>query len=192
MVIARLAVTPAPGGSESLLTRVLEPRPTLDESAWPLGWARRCWLPATPRMPEAARRFVWAVCADWGRLGLADAAVACVSELGTNALMHVDWDEIPGPRCVAVEARTCGHGLVIEVVDPDPQVPVIPGGTLPELPADAVDELLPVHGWGLHHVVALARETGGAAGVRLIHTDDQTVGKAVWVSFGTEQAPRDG
>jgi hypothetical protein len=187
------ALPPVRRGWVPPLECALTPRYSPDEQAWPAGYSRRVWLRADDRRAaRRAREFAAAACGDWGLLPLLDSVASCVSELATNALVHVRWETVAPPRLFAVDLRLFGTQLTVEVADPDPSLPTIPDVVLPQLPGDVSSDALSVHGWGLHTVAALVRESGGSAGVRRLDVDGLIAGKVVWAWFLTERHPRDG
>ncbi|MFF7024997.1 ATP-binding protein [Streptomyces klenkii] len=97
-----------------------QPHPGLPPGVPPPGRATQALsLPATERSVAAARRFSRALLAEWGLHELADDAALLLSELVTNAVVHV-----PGtPQGVQlVLSRGEGH-LVAQVTDPGGYLP---------------------------------------------------------------------
>ncbi len=121
-------------------------------------------LGADPRAAQQARRWVTSACAELGRPDLAECAELGVSELVTNALLHVGAP-------IQVRVRGTREHPRVEVADGSHEPPVVPAD-----PADDLDELLMTFGRGLR-IVARCSLSWGAA----IEPD----GKVVWFEPAT-------
>ena len=123
-------------------------------------------LQSTHHAVGLARQATRDTLATWRLACLEETAVLLVSELVTNAVRHAR-----GGRAIALELRTEGSWLRIEVHDADPRWP------RPRTPA-GFDE----SGFGFILVDAMARKWG----VR-----DTATGKAVWADLDIQQgSPR--
>lgn len=119
-------------------------------------------VPQHPAAVSEARRSLRATLAEWSvRDELADAAVLCLSELVTNALMHT------AGGC-SVRVLLDRGVLTLAVRDAGPAV-----SASVHLP----DEFLHVHGRGLQIVEALAQRWG---------SELDSLGTTVWCTFDTD------
>lgn len=99
--------------------------PWLAEYARRTGPSRRAHLAVHLASPRNGRHFVGAALADWRLWPLADHAMTCTSELVTNAVRHAIWPrEYGSRRVVTVSIALFGAGVLVEVHDPDPRLPV--------------------------------------------------------------------
>jgi hypothetical protein len=94
-------------------------------------------LPATARAPGLARRFIREVTTEWGLydlpspvrpLSVFDVIVECVSEIVTNAVVHVSWTTIPHDA-TPIALRVCLTSnllaVAVAVDDGDDVLPTI-------------------------------------------------------------------
>lgn len=132
-------------------------------------------LPPEPRAAGRARRWVREELTDMARLDLIDSAVLGVSELVTNALLHVRSE-------IALQIRDNSDGLRVEVYDDSPHLfagaPNLPGESRATNPSTVGRGLLIVasvsQDWGIDYdgerkcvwfrpTAAVARDTDSAA-----------------------------
>lgn len=100
--------------------------PWLAEYETKAGTRRRAHLAVHLNSPRNGRHFVGAALADWRLWPLADYAMTCTSELVTNAVRHAIWPLDCGfRRVITVSIATYGNGVVVEVHDLDPRMPVV-------------------------------------------------------------------
>jgi anti-sigma regulatory factor (Ser/Thr protein kinase) len=136
-------------------------------------------LVAEPSNVPAARRFVDAALADWGREALADDVGVCVSELTTNATLH------SGATFFQLEVEQYDDGVRVAVADHG-MGPVDVLARQPELSDAFLDDLTAddafATGRGMFLVAALAHEWG---------IDELPSGKRVWAEFRTTFAGED-
>jgi hypothetical protein len=104
-----------------------------------------------------------------------DTASYCVSEIATNAVQHVGWARLAPPHVVAVDAHWRGGLVTVAVHDPDPSLPDVSAGPVTNVGGDIAER-----GYGLRAVAAMAAESGGSAGARLLESGGRLVGKSVW------------
>jgi serine/threonine-protein kinase RsbW len=153
--------------------------PWLAEYARRTGPRRRAHLAVHPTSPRNGRHFVGAALADWRLWHLADHAMICTSELVTNAVRHAIWPRESGPRrVVTVTIAVFGAGVLVEVHDLDPRLPVVK----PRIdPAELGDDLsgLCEGGEGLRVVAGLTDRCG----VRSVGS-----GKSIWFLLGERGA----
>jgi anti-sigma regulatory factor (Ser/Thr protein kinase) len=114
-------------------------------------------LPGDERAAGIARAVVGAQCHRWEVGSLSETACLCVSELATNAVVHVDWRPRPVlGRVVWLVVEVAGPFLVVEVRDPDGRLPMAGAWFDVADPAES--------GRGLLIVRTLVEEVGGFSG----------------------------
>jgi serine/threonine-protein kinase RsbW len=149
--------------------------PWLAEYARRTGPSRRAHLAVHLASPRNGRHFVGAALADWRLWRLADQAMTCTSELVTNAVRHAVWPRDCGPRrVVTVSIALFGSGVLVEVQDLDPRLPVFKPRIDFTMLGDDLSELSE-GGEGLRVVAGLSDRFG----VRSIGT-----GKSIWFLLG--------
>jgi anti-sigma regulatory factor (Ser/Thr protein kinase) len=136
-------------------------------------------LVAQPSNVAAARRFVDAALAGWGRQSLADDIGLCVSELTTNATLH------SGGSYFHLEVEEYDDTVRVAVADPGmgavdqlARQPDLSDALLDDLNADDAFAT----GRGMFLVSALAHEWG---------IDELPSGKRVWAEFRSEGSAAD-
>jgi anti-sigma regulatory factor (Ser/Thr protein kinase) len=136
-------------------------------------------LVAEPSNVPAARRFVDAALADWGREALAEDVGVCVSELTTNATLH------SGATFFQLEVEQYDDGVRVAVADHG-MGPVDVLARQPELSDAFLDDLTAddafATGRGMFLVAALAHEWG---------IDELPSGKRIWAEFRLDAAATD-
>ena len=149
--------------------------PWLSEYARRTGPRRRAHLAVHLASPRNGRHFVGAALADWRLWQLADHAMTCTSELVTNAVRHAVWPRDCGlRRVVTVTIAVFGAGVLVEVHDLDPRLPVVkPRPDLSALSDDLSE--LSEGGEGLRVVAGLTDRCG----VRSVGA-----GKSIWFLLG--------
>ncbi|HEV2637677.1 MAG TPA: ATP-binding protein [Actinocrinis sp.] len=154
--------------------------PWLAEYARRTGPRRRAHLAVHPTSPRNGRHFVGAALADWRLWQLADHAMTCTSELVTNAVRHAIWPLDSGlRRVVTVTIAVFGQGVLVEVHDLDPRLPVVkPRPDFANLSEDLSE--LAEGGEGLRVVSGLSDRFG----VRSLGT-----GKSIWFLLTDRGAP---
>jgi len=135
---------------------------------------RRVGLPAEPQAAVGARHAVNFACALWSAAELYETAASCVTELVTNAVQHAAWPQDPSDRLVWLTLSLAGPYFLVEVADPDPQLPFM-GARVDwdrfDWSATVADDGRGESGFGLAMVVNLVREARGEFGVVLTATD---------------------
>jgi two-component sensor histidine kinase len=103
------------------------------------------------------------MCWLWGLYEVGECAAACTSELVANAIAHAQWPPEGRQRIPLVVSISAGT-LLVEVCDPDPQLPLprvaVDWETVDLSESDDIGE----SGFGLGIVQARVAELGGEFG----------------------------